>query len=424
MVAPVQLLEQAGRGEDLDDADWGALVAAWLDGAATDAQMSAALARASVSGLSVGAQREMIEELVSRGERLDLSPLGDSATIVAGGVADSLELIAPPIAAATGLSSCSVVVRGRDSVLGGRDKLDPLFGMLLEMPASSVAEQVRDEGVAVVSPTSRFGSGSAQLEGLIEQTGLGLAPAVAGPALACRFLVSGANLVGVSLTHGAGGLLDGPETARRVQEVIEEVARDWERTVCLDVEDATEPLGPAIGSSLELATAGEILSGGGDERLRARAAGFVGRLLEAAGRAPTGAGAGVAEAALDDGRALAAAERWLEAQGADPSVWTDPGRLPAAPHRQEVVAASEGVLERVDAGALGEVARWVGAGRLHPSQSIDPVAGVEIFAHVGSRVSQGEALAVVHSRDAAQAEEGARQLGAAFTVKTASADDA
>jgi thymidine phosphorylase len=228
----------------------------------------------------------------------------------------------------------------------------------------------------------------------------------------------------VSLTHGAGGLLDGPETARRVQEVIEEVARDWERTVCLDVEDATEPLGPAIGSSLELATAGEILSGGGDERLRARAAGFVGRLLEAAGRAPTGAGAGVAEAALDDGRALAAAERWLEAQGADPSVWTDPGRLPAAPHRQEVVAASEGVLERVDAGALGEVARWVGAGRLHPSQSVDPVAGVEIFAHVGSRVSQGEPLAVVHSRDAAQAEEGARQLGAAFTVKTASADDA
>lgn len=418
MVAPVQLLEQAGRGEALDDADWGVLTSAWLDGAATDAQMSAALARASVSGLTGSAQREMIEEIVSRGERLDLSPLGASCTIVGGAVGDALELVAPPLAAALGLRSCNVVVRGRDGVLGGFDKLEPLFGIRLLMPAAGVAEQVRDGGVAVVAPGGRFGAGSAQLEGLIEQTGLGLAPAVAGPALAARFLLSGAAYVSVSLTHGAGGLLDGLEAADQVRRLLEEVASDWDRTIQVEIEDASAPIGLTIGSSLELASAGAIISGGGDDGLRERAVRCVAGLVEAAQIEAEGAGRAAAEAALDDGRALAAAERWLEGQGADPAVWTDPARLPEAPHRQELVAPSDGVLERVDAGSLGEVARWVGAGRLHPSQSIDPVAGVEMFMREGMTVRQGEPLAVVHSRDPSQAKEGARQLEAAFIVRS------
>ncbi len=101
----------------------------------------------------------------------------------------------------------------------------------------------------------------------------------------------------------------------------------------------------------------------------------------------------------------------MEAQGGDPAVWTDPGALPSAPVRIDVVAPAAGWVGAIPAHAVGEIARWLGAGRLHADQSIDPVAGLEIVAVVGQRVGEGDPIAVIHSRDD-WAGERARQMAA------------
>ncbi|WP_425517109.1 hypothetical protein [Miltoncostaea marina] len=80
-------------------------------------------------------------------------------------------------------------------------------------------------------------------------------------------------------------------------------------------------------------------------------------------------------------------------------MWTDPAALPLAPLRVEVQAPRGGWVHAVRARAVGEAARWLGAGRLHAMQSIDPVAGVEVLARVGDRVEEGQPLALVHARD-------------------------
>ena len=67
-----------------------------------------------------------------------------------------------------------------------------------------------------------------------------------------------------------------------------------------------------------------------------------------------------------------AAERWVEAQGGDPDVWTDPSLLPSATERHEVAARVGRLVSAIEARGVGEAARWLGAGRLHPDQAIDP----------------------------------------------------
>ncbi len=142
-----------------------------------------------------------------------------------------------------------------------------------------------------------------------------------------------------------------------------------------------------------------MLRGEGPDDLRELAVCVAGDLAEAAEVVPEGEGRARAERALAEGDALAMAERWIEAQEGDPAVWTDPGALPSAPFRIDVEAAGDGAVAAIDARGIGEAARYVGAGRLHADQSIDPVAGVELLVGVGDRVTEGQPVAVIHCRD-------------------------
>jgi thymidine phosphorylase len=139
-------------------------------------------------------------------------------------------------------------------------------------------------------------------------------------------------------------------------------------------------------------------------------------MTESAGVTASGTGRAAAEAALARGDALRMAERWVEAQGGDPAVWTDAARLPAAPIRIAVPAPRDGRLARLDAREVGEAARWVGAGRLHPLQSVDPAAGVELLAKVGDEVAAGEPVAWVHAREQGTGERAVAMVAAAMEV--------
>ena len=99
------------------------------------------------------------------------------------------------------------------------------------------------------------------------------------------------------------------------------------------------------------------------------------------------------------------AERWVEAQGGDPDVWSEPGAAPARPATGiEVAAPSSGWVSAIDARGVGEAARWLGAGRLHPDQAVDHAVGIELLAKVGDRVEAGRIVARIHARDGQAAE--------------------
>ncbi|MEW6583306.1 MAG: hypothetical protein AB1416_11160, partial [Actinomycetota bacterium] len=136
-----------------------------------------------------------------------------------------------------------------------------------------------------------------------------------------------------------------------------------------------------------------------------------------AGAVAAGEGRSAAAGALDDGRALAAAERWVEAQGGDPAAWSQPERLPPAPLRLPVPAAATGWVAALDALAVGQAARWLGAGRMHPVQSVDPAVGIELAAKVGDAAEEGEPVAWVHARDAATGERAVAMVAAAARIE-------
>jgi pyrimidine-nucleoside phosphorylase len=113
-----------------------------------------------------------------------------------------------------------------------------------------------------------------------------------------------------------------------------------------------------------------------------------------------------AEKAIEDGSALEAYERWIEAQGGDPS----PDVLPEASVRRELAADRAGFVAAVSALGVGRAALELGAGRVTKEDSIDHAVGIRCFAKRGDAVEPGQPLAEIHARNDASAERAAEQI--------------
>jgi thymidine phosphorylase len=99
---------------------------------------------------------------------------------------------------------------------------------------------------------------------------------------------------------------------------------------------------------------------------------------------------------LASGRAAEVFRAWIANQGGDPRQADDPSRLPTAEHVVPVAAASDGWVAGIDARALGELACRLGAGRLQPGAAVDHRVGVVLRRRVGDPVRAGQTLAEIH----------------------------
>jgi pyrimidine-nucleoside phosphorylase len=169
-----------------------------------------------------------------------------------------------------------------------------------------------------------------------------------------------------------------------------------------------QPLGWAIGNAVEIREAHALLAGEDSPpdlfSLAVQAAGRLVSLSDLGIDADEGTRR--AERAIEDGSALAAYERWIEAQGGDPSLDV----LPEAPVRKELTADRAGFVTAVSALGVGRVALELGAGRRTKEDVIDHAVGIRCFAKLGDPVEAGQTLAEIHARDDASAEHAAEQL--------------
>jgi pyrimidine-nucleoside phosphorylase/thymidine phosphorylase len=414
---PLELLERTRRGAEVAPDDIAAFVDAWVDGTIGDPQMAAWAMAVCINGLDTAGTHALTQAMIASGDRLELGkfgPTGDKHST--GGVGDAITLVVAPLAASLGVRVAKMSGRGLGHTGGTLDKLESIPGMRVDLPLADFVRQLRDVGLVVTGASERLVPADKRLYALRDQTGTVQSPALIAASIMSKKIAGGSQAIVLDIKCGAGAFFPDVAAAREAAGIMVALGEPWGRTVRYVISSMEQPLGLMVGNALEVRGAADVLRGGGADDLRELSVLLAGSLAEAAGVVPDGEGLAAASEHLERGDALAMAERWVEAQGGDPAVWTIETRLPHAPDILPVPAPADGFVTACDARGVGEAARWLGAGRLHPSQHVDPAAGIELMVKVGDAVTAGEPLAMVHCRDAAVGARGVEMVTSAYRL--------
>lgn len=416
MIRPAELIERKRNGEELRDEEIAELVLAYARGDVPDYQMAAFCMAVWFRGLSGRETFALTDAMVRSGERLDLSAEIGRKVVdkhSTGGVGDKASLAIGPIVAACGVPFGKMSGRGLGHTGGTLDKLEAIPGFRIELSHDEFVAQVRDVGLAVIGQTAELVPADKRLYGLRDVTATVDNVSLIASSIMSKKIAGGAQAVVLDVKVGDGAFMKTLDAARELAEAMVELGRRAGLETVCELTDMDQPLGAAVGNALEVREAVAALRGDGPPDLAELVLASAGHLLALSDLGVGHAeGRRRAEAAVADGSALEAYERWIRAQGGDP----DEAALPLAPVVHEVRADGNGYVRRVGAVRIGVAALRLGAGRSAKDDTIDHAVGIVCRAKRGDRAAPGDVLAEVHARDEAGAEAAAAEVAVAYEL--------
>ena len=416
MIHPAELIERKRNGEELPADEIAELILGYARGEIPDYQLAAFCMAVYFRGMTPAETYALTDAMIRSGRTLDLgAALGRKVVDKhsTGGVGDKTTIAVGPIVAACGVPVGKMSGRGLGHTGGTLDKLESIPGFSVDLSVDDFVAQVKEIGLAIVGQTDDLVPADKKLYGLRDVTGtVDILPLIASSIMSKK-IAGGADAIVLDVKVGDGAFMKTLEDARALAETMLELGEHAGREVVCLLTDMDQPLGAAVGNSLEIAEARDTVRGEGPPD-------FTELVLDACARLLSLSDLGIdedegrrrAEAAVADGSALAVYERWIRAQGGDP----DPAALPQAPIVKEVRAPRDGSVVRLGAIAVGMAALHLGAGRRTKEDAIDHSVGVLCHVKRGSSVAPGDVLAEVHARDEASGEEAVAAVQAAYEL--------
>jgi len=330
-----------------------------------------------------------------------------------GGVGDKTSIAVAPLVAACAVPFGKMSGRGLGHTGGTLDKLESIPGFRVELTVDEFVAQVRDVGVAIIGQTGNLVPADKGLYALRDVTATVDNVQLIAASIMSKKIAAGADAIVLDVKVGDGAFMKTLEDARRLADTMRELGERAGRRVACLLTDMDQPLGRAVGNALELLEARATLRGEGPPDFTELVRDASARLLALSDLGVDVAeGRRRAEAAVADGSALDRYERWIRAQGGDPSL----DALPSAPVVRTVEAPASGTVVRLGAIRVGNAALQLGAGRHTKDDVIDHAVGIVCHAKRGDAVEAGETLAEVHARDDESAQRAAESVRAAYEL--------
>ena len=399
------LILKKKQGGELSTDEIRYMIEGFTEGSIPDYQMSAMTMAICFRGMTPRETVDLTLAMRDSGDVLDLSGIKGVKVDKhsTGGVGDKTSLALTPIIAALGVPVAKMSGRGLGHTGGTIDKLECFDGFTTALSEEQFAGNVNTIGIAIAGQTANLAPADKKLYALRDVTATVDQMSLIASSIMSKKLASGSDAIVLDVKTGNGAFMKKLEDSRALaKEMVSIGTMAGKKTVAV-ITDMDQPLGRAVGNSLEVREAIDTLRGEGPADFKEVVFALGSQMLMLAGRAADEKEArALMEGVIQDGSALDKFAQFVRAQGGDAAPVYDTSLLPVAGKTLAVTAKESGYVHRILAEDIGIACMTLGGGRETKESAIDLSVGIILEKKNGNAVSDGEVLATIYGNDDAK----------------------
>ncbi|MBN1385075.1 MAG: pyrimidine-nucleoside phosphorylase [Elusimicrobia bacterium] len=338
--------------------------------------------------------------MADSGQRVDLSKIPgfkiDKHST--GGVGDTTTLILAPLVAACGGRVAKMTGRGLGHTGGTIDKLESIPGFSTSITKEKFIENVSTNGLALMGQTSEFVPADKVIYALRDVTATVDSVPLIASSIMSKKLAAGSDGIILDVKTGSGAFMEKYGDALKLARTMVDIGEAAGKRMVAFITSMEEPLGYAIGNSIEVKEAVDTLKGTGPKDLTNLCIELGSNMLMVSGIVKTvDEGKKKIEKVIKNKKGIEKFRTLIKSQGGNPDVVDNPSLLPQSKKQIEVKSERSGYVEKINTYDIGLCSLILGAGRKTKEDTIDPSVGIYIRKKISDKIGRGETFAIFHT---------------------------
>ncbi len=420
---PQDIIRKKRDGAELSRDEIAFFVSGVTSGDIADYQSTALLMAIFLNGMTDAEQSALTEAMLHSGEVLDFSDISKPKVDKhsTGGVGDKTSLLIAPLAAAAGLCVPMISGRGLGHTGGTLDKLESIPGYRVDLSLKEFRDVLDVAGFAMNGQTAEIAPADKKLYALRDATAtIEAIPLIVG-SIVSKKGAAGLDAMVIDVKTGSGAFMRELDRARELARALVKTGNSLGVKSQALITDMNQPLGRAVGHSVEVAECIELLRGhisDGARPVLDLSVELSARMLVLAKvESSVDAGRLRIQQVHQSGAALDCFRKNVAAQGGDERVCDDPtGVLPLTAHSFKVESPRAGFVTKVEAQEIGHAIAEAGGGRVRIEDKIDPSIGFVAEAKIGDELAEKELIGIVYCCDSDRGQRAAARIQAAYKI--------
>lgn len=392
-----EIIDKKKRGEELTSAEIKWFINGLIKGTVKDYQMTALLMAIFIKGMNVTETAALTDAMLYSGKVLkfeDPSIIDKHST---GGVGDKTSFILAPIAAACGVKVPMIAGRGLGFTGGTIDKVEAIKGFKTDLNLEKFSKILIDKGVVLIGQTEDIAPADKRVYALRDVTATIDSIPLITASIMSKKLAEGANGIVMDIKVGSGAFMKKKSEAKRLAKSIINTASRFDKKSVALLTNMNQPLGNAVGNTLEIIESIEVLKGNGPKDLTDLSLILSAHMIHLAGVEKSFSKAlKRAKESIKNGSALAKFKEMISNQGGDSSVVDDYSKMPIAKYKTQVLAPKSGYIKTFQCDQIGFMCTELGGGRKVKSDNIDFGVGFSFHKKIGSKVKKGDPILTIY----------------------------
>ncbi len=415
----IDIIAKKRDGKELETDEINYFINNYTSGRIEDYQASALLMAIYINGMNYREIKDKTMAMANSGDILDLSELGRNVVDKhsTGGVGDKVTIILAPLIASLGIPVAKMSGRGLGFTGGTADKIESIPGYNTEISEKEFINNVKNIGISLITQTLNLAPADKKIYALRDTIACTESIPLIASSIMSKKIASGANKIVLDVTCGYGAFMKDIKSAKELSDTMIKIGTLAEReTVCI-ITNMNEPLGFAVGNSLEIIEAIEFLNGKMPEDLKEVVLELGAYMVKLAGKGENiETNKEILSENIRNGKAYNKFIELVQNQGGNIDYIKDVKKFEKAKVEKEVASISEGYIQEINAEEVGKIACNLGAGRKTKKDKIELNVGLILNKKTGDYVKIGDKLVTIYASNEEKAKQAEEELIKIFKI--------